>query len=166
MAEKLTNKHSCDKPEGQQVACEHKKRQIVPYKSWQVPYIYIDGCNKSSNACSRDASIQRWCILSCHLRHCVLYNNCRLRSKKRGTQVYNHFVHFDGGHPSSPVHDNDVGGVASLCRSAVKVLHVVGLHALGAELLLTLCFALVALIAAVHHAANTCSVTNLELVDL
>ena len=75
-------------------------------------------------------------------------------------------MHVGGDHPSSPVHHNDVGGVASLCRSAIKVFHVVGLHALGAELLFTLCFALLTIIAAVHHAANTSSVTNLKLVDL
>lgn len=50
--------------------------------------------------------------------------------------------------------------------SAIKILHVVGLNTLEAELLFTLSFALLALIAAVHHAANTCSVTNLEALDL
>lgn len=69
-------------------------------------------------------------------------------------------------HRSLPVHHNDVGGVSSMCGGAIKVFHVVGLHALGAELFFTLCFALLALIAAVHHAANTGSVTNLELADL
>ena len=73
---------------------------------------------------------------------------------------------LDALHLSLPVHHNDVGGVSPLCWSAIKVFHVVGLHALSAELLFTLCFALLTLIAAVHHTANTCSVTNLELVDL
>ena len=65
----------------------------------------------------------------------------------------------------SPVHHDDVGGVPSLCRSAIKVFHVVGLHTFGAELLFTLCVALLALMAAVHHEPNTGSVTNCELAN-
>lgn len=53
-----------------------------------------------------------------------------------------------------------------MSRGAIEVRHVVCQHTLGAKLLFTLSSALLAFVAAVHHAANPHSVSNLEVPDL
>ena len=66
----------------------------------------------------------------------------------------------------SPVNHNNMGRVASLGGCPIITLGIISQDILGAELLLASGGALFALVAAVHHAPHSGSVTHLELVDL
>jgi len=65
-----------------------------------------------------------------------------------------------------PLSQHILGGVASICGCAIKVLHVVSLHRLGTELLLLYLGALLTFLTAVYQAAHTCPVTHLEFFHL
>lgn len=65
-----------------------------------------------------------------------------------------------------PLSQHILGGVASICGRAIKVLHVVRLHRLGTELLLLCLGALLTFLTAVYQAAHTCPVTHLEILHL
>ncbi len=65
-----------------------------------------------------------------------------------------------------PLCQDILGGVASICGCAIKVLHVVSLHRLSTELLLLGLGALLTFLTAVYQATHTCSVTHLEVLHL
>ena len=67
---------------------------------------------------------------------------------------------------ASPVNHQNMSGVASLRGNPIVTLCIIGQNILGAELLLASGGALLTLVAAVHHAAHSSSVTHLELVNL
>lgn len=60
-----------------------------------------------------------------------------------------------------------MGGVSTVCDLALKVLCIVGLHRFGAELLLMLVTASIAvlLLTAIHHTSHSHTVTDLEVLD-